>query len=277
MESEHCRVNREKLTFCWALEPAAATGGAADHSAPCRGDTGDVTPVSGHPAPASRDPAETRERDSVLSSVLDQEPPGADVQTPLPPGQSLSESVVSRVIGEIVRYPSNNYQLQQLVQSSLMVSLIYHLMLPWLFAFFSRDIFWCDYYPLECHLLCQVFSLCSRQPSTQVLSGAWCQKFQEPLAATWHLLQQRASSVESHEERNAMPIFPETIKLRDNQKEFMQLQLRCFGADGIHRFYDVGWFYDAKFYQFSNDLIDSESWVGRRNDRITNIYGEFGI
>ena len=136
MESEHCRVNREKLTFCWALEPAAATGGAADHSAPCRGDTGDVTPVSGHPAPASRDPAETRERDSVLSSVLDQEPPGADVQTPLPPGQSLSESVVSRVIGEIVRYPSNNYQLQQLVQSSLMVSLIYHLMLPWLFAFF---------------------------------------------------------------------------------------------------------------------------------------------
>ena len=141
MESEHCRVNREKLTFCWALEPAAATGGAADHSAPCRGDTGDVTPVSGHPAPASRDPAETRERDSVLSSVLDQEPPGADVRTPLPPGQSLSESVVSRVIGEIVRYPSNNYQLQQLVQSSLMVSLIYHLMLPWLFAFFFSRYF----------------------------------------------------------------------------------------------------------------------------------------
>ena len=195
----------------------------------------------------------------------------------LPPVESTqaSESVVSRIIGE-----NSQISRQQISSSSY-----YNLVKWWVkhsrylsleheyFLGCLECIFWCDHYPLECHLSCQVSSLCSLSSlSSRLTPGSHSSPLvfrdlmpKMPRAlATWHLLQQSqgASSVESHcVERTAVSIFPETIKLWDNQNRVYAAPAEMFWHSRhpqILRFWWVLW---CKFYQFSNDLIDLKAWV----------------
>lgn len=82
--------------------------------------------------------------------------------------------------------------------------------------------------------------------------------------ATWHLLQKRqgASSVESHPvERTAISIFPETIKLWDNQNRVYAAPAEMFWHSRHPQILWFWWVLWCKFYQFSNDLIDPKAWV----------------
>ena len=182
---------------------------------------------------------------------------------------SQSESVVSRIIGEnsqISRQQissSSYYNLAKWwVKHSRYLSLKHEYFLGCL-----ECIFWCDHYPLECHLSCQVSWLSSRltpgSHSSPLVFRDLMPKMPRALA-TWHLLQQSqgASSVESHHvERTAVSIFPETIKLWDNQNRVYAAPAEMFWHSRhpqILRFWWVLW---CKFYQFSNDLIDPKAWV----------------
>ena len=162
---------------------------------------GDVTPVSGHPGPAS---ARDSGRDSVSWAMSE-----SQYWTSLRPVQTCwqsaptcrvntaSESVVSRTIGE-----NSQISRQQISSSS------YFNLVKWWVKHFSwfksmnifslgslECIFWCHHYPLECHLSCQVCSLCSRltpaiHSSPPPVSRDLMPKMPRALA-TWHPLQER--------------------------------------------------------------------------------------
>ena len=71
-----------------------------------------------------------------------------------------------------------------------------------------------------------------------------------------------ASSVESHNvERTAISIFPETIKLWDNQNRVYAAPAEMFWHSRHPQILWFWWVLWCKFYQFSNDLIDLKAWV----------------
>ena len=91
----------------------------------------------------------------------------------------------------------------------------------------------------------------------------WCQKCQEPSPLDiFYKQSQGASSVESHNvERTAISIFPETIKLWDNQNRVYAAPAEMFWHSRHPQILWFWWVLWCKFYQFSNDLIDPKAWV----------------
>ena len=183
---------------------------------------------------------------------------------------TASESVVSRKIGE------NSQISRQQIQSSSYFNLVkwwvkhFSWFKAWIFSLSDLSSVFSDVTIIHLTVISHVKSVhcarASRQPSTRVLSLVSRDLMPKILRAltTWHLLQQRqgASSVESHNvERTAISIFPETIKLWDNQNRVYAAPAEMFWHSRHPQILWFWWVLWCKFYQFSNDLIDPKAWV----------------